>query len=131
MALYMQACGAALVAVVLILALGKQNQDMAVLLALAVCGMIGLIAMEYLEPVIDLIREMEELGMLNSSMVRILLKAAGIGVLSEIAALVCNDAGNSSLGKTVQLLGTAVILWLSVPLFTMLIELLQDILGEL
>lgn len=131
MALYMQACGAALVAVVLILALGKQNQDMAVLLALAVCGMIGLIAMEYLEPVIDLIREMEELGMLNSSMVRILLKAAGIGVLSEIAALVCNDAGNSSLGKTVQFLGTAVILWLSVPLFTMLIELLQDILGEL
>lgn len=44
--------------------------------------------------------------------------------------MVCTDAGNASLGKAVQLLGTAVILWLSLPLFKALVELLQSILGE-
>ena len=71
------------------------------------------------------------MGGLDSGTLRILLKAVGIGLVSEIAALVCADAGNSSLGKTVQLLGSAVILWLSLPLFTMLIELLQRIMGAL
>ena len=50
---------------------------------------------------------------------------------TEIANLVCKDAGNESMGKSVQLLGTAVILYLSMPLFTALIDLLQKILGEL
>lgn len=131
MTLFLQACAAVLLAVVLILAQGKQGKDMGTLLALAVCCMVSLIAMRYLEPVIDFLGELEALGNLSGSMVQILLKAAGIGIISEIAALVCSDAGNSSLGKTIQLLGTAVILWLSIPLFTMLMELLQQILGGL
>ena len=64
-------------------------------------------------------------------MVATLLKVTGIGMVTEIAALVCKDAGNESMGKSMQLLGTATILWLSMPLLTALIELLQKILGEL
>ena len=45
--------------------------------------------------------------------------------------LVCKDAGNESMGKSMQLLGSAAILYLSVPLFAALLELLQKILGEL
>lgn len=131
MTLFLQACAAVLLALILILAQGKQGKDMGMLLALAVCCMVSLIAMRYLEPVIDFLGELEALGNLSGSIVQILLKAAGIGIISEIAALVCSDAGNSSLGKTIQLLGTAVILWLSIPLFTMLMELLQQILGGL
>ena len=64
-------------------------------------------------------------------MVEILMKSTGIGIITEIANLVCKDAGNESMGKSMQLLGTAVILYLSLPLFQTLIELLQKILGEL
>jgi hypothetical protein len=45
--------------------------------------------------------------------------------------MVCADAGNASLGKVLQILASAVILWLSLPVFTALIELIQKILGEL
>ena len=64
-------------------------------------------------------------------MLGILLKAVGIGLVSEIAGLVCNDAGNGSLGKTLQMLGSAVILYLSLPIFTAMLELIREILREL
>lgn len=130
MTAFLQACAAVLLAVILILAQGK-NKEMGTLLSLGVCCMVVLIALSYLRPVIDFLGSLETLGGLDSTMVETLLKIAGIGMVSEIACLVCNDAGNSSLGKAVQLLGTAVILWLSVPLLTALVELLQTILGEL
>ena len=74
---------------------------------------------------------LEELSGLDGDMVAILLKATGIGIVAEIANLVCKDAGNESMGKSLQLLGSAVILYLSIPLFTALIDLLQKVLGEL
>lgn len=128
---FLQACGAVLLAVVLILALGSRAKDLGALLSLAVCAMVALVAMNYLKPVLDFLGRLEILGGLDSTMVATLLKVAGIGVISEIACLVCADTGNASLGKAVQLMGTAVILWLSVPLFQALLELLQSILGEL
>lgn len=131
MELFMKACGAAMLAVVVILALGNRSRDMGLLLSIAVCTMVALLALEYLRPVIEFIGELESAGALNSSMIKILLKAVGIGMISEIAALICVDSGNSSLGKTIQMLGSVVILWLSMPLFSALLELLQKILGEL
>lgn len=120
----------ALLAVILALTLGKQGQDMAVLLSIAACCMAMVVAMNYLKPVIDFLRRLEALADLNGGLVGILFKAVGIGVVSEIAGMVCADAGNSSLGKALQILASSVILWLSIPVFTALIELIQKILGE-
>jgi hypothetical protein len=47
-----------------------------------------------------------------------------------LAGLICTDAGNGALGKALQLLTGAVILWLSIPLIQALIELLSEMLGE-
>ena len=119
-----------LLAVVLGLSLGKQK-DIGVLLTMAVCCMVAMIAISYLEPVLDFLRELETLGDLQGDMLGILLKAVGIGLVSEIAGLVCTDAGNGSLGKTLQMLGSAVILYLSLPIFTAMLELIREILREL
>lgn len=131
MAQYLQACGGVLLGVVLILCLGSRERELGTLLALGICVMVSLIAFCYLEPVIELLRQLEHTGGLNHDMLSILLKTAGIGLVAEIASLICADSGNASLGKAVQILGNAVILWLSVPMFTMLMELLGRILGEL
>ena len=117
-------------AVLLALSLGKQK-DIGVLLTMAVCCMVTMIAISYLEPVLDFLRELETLGDLQGDMLGILLKAVGIGLVSEIAGLVCTDAGNGSLGKTLQMLGSAVILYLSLPIFTAMLELIREILREL
>lgn len=130
MTLFLQACAGVLLAVILSLTMGS-GKGMATLLTLAVCSMVGLIAMEYLQPVIEFLNTLQNVGGLDSELLKLLLKAAGIGMTTELACLVCNDSGNASMGKAVQILGAAVILWLSLPLLTAFMELLRGILGEL
>ena len=126
MALYWKAVAAVLLAVVLILTL--RRQEMGMLLGLAVCMMVMALAMTYLKPVLELVDTLKALGNLDGELISVLMKAVGIGLVTEVAVLVCNDSGNGSMGKALQLLGTMVMLWLSVPLFTALLELIQEIL---
>lgn len=129
MGLYWKAAAGVLLGAVLILALRKQ--EMGLLLGMAVCVMVLLAAAAYLEPVMALLRSLEELGDLDGELVAVLMKAVGIAVVTEIAGMICADSGNASAGKALQLLGTAVILWLSTPLFTALLELIREILEGL
>lgn len=129
MGLYWKAAAGVLLAVVLILMLGRQ--EMGTLLRIAVCAMAACAAIGYLEPVMELLDSLEALGELDGEMLTILLKAVGIGLVTEIACMVCADSGNSALGKALQLLGTAVILWLSLPLFTALLDLIREMLEKL
>lgn len=129
MELYWKAAGAAMLAVVMILML--RRQEFGVLLALAVCAMVAIAAMDYLRPVKELLDTLREMGELDDGLILILLKAVGIGLLTEMASMVCTDSGNGSLGKALQLLGTAVILWMSIPLFTALLELIREIMVKL
>ena len=129
MALYLKCAGAALVGVVLVLTLGRKEMGMA--LSAAVCAMIALAAAQYLEPVLEHLRRLEELGGLDGAMIAILLKCVGIGLITEIAGMICTDSGNASLAKALQLLGTAAVLWLAVPLFDGLLTLIQEILEGL
>lgn len=130
MELFFKAAAAAMVTAVLTLVLSKQEKDYALLLTMAGCALGALVLLQFLEPVLDFVHQLQTLGDLNGDMLHILLKAVGTGLVAEIAGMVCCDAGNASLGKTIQLLGAAVILWLSIPVFQLLLELMQRILGE-
>lgn len=128
MDIFFKASAGVLVTTVLCLALSKQTKDLSVLLVISVCCMVVTAAITYLEPVVNFFGTLQTMGNLDSDMMRILFKAVGIGFLAEITALICTDAGNAALGKALKLLASAVILWISLPLFTGLIELVEDIL---
>ncbi len=130
MTAFWQVLGGVLIAVVLALVLHQQGKDMALILSIAMCCMVLIAAMAYLKPVIAFIRELQSIGRLDSDMVRIMLKAVGIGLTAEIASLICTDAGNGALGKTVQILASAVILWLGLPLMQALMDMIQQMMGE-
>ena len=106
-----------LVASVLGLTLAKQNKEITVLLTIGVCCMVVIAGIAFLKPVLDLLRQLESIGNLNSEIVQILFKVVGIGLVSEIASLICSDAGNASLGKALQMMGSMVILWMAIPAF--------------
>lgn len=130
MAGFLQAAAAVLLAVILSLSLGKQGKDLSVVLTIAVCCMVAAAAAAYMEPVLDFLEKLEALGDLNGELVGSLFKVVGIGIVTELSAMVCADAGNGSMGKALQFLGTAVILWLSIPIFEALLELIQGILVD-
>ncbi len=127
---FWQVIGGVLIAVVLILVLCQKGKDMALVLSVIMCCMVLLAALAYLKPVMDFVRELQGIGKLDGETTGIMLKAVGIGLTGEIAALICADAGNGALGKTVQIMTSAVILWLSLPLMQALMELIQQMMGE-
>lgn len=128
---YLKAIAAVFITVVFYLVLEKQNKDIALLLTLAACCVLFLVAASFLKPVMAFFQRLQTLGGLDSDMLLIILKSVGLGLLSEITMLICTDVGNAALGKAVQIGATAVILWLSLPLFTSLIELVTQILGTI
>ena len=129
MALYLRAAAAVLI--VLVLGQAVSQKDISLLLSMLAAVMTGMMMLHYLEPVLNFLRELRQLGDLQGNMLEILLKILGIGILTEITQMVCRDSGNTSLGQAMQLLGTAVILWLSLPIFDALLKIIQKILGEI
>jgi len=128
MSSFLQVIGGVMIAVVLGLSLSKQGKDFGLLLGIGVCAMVIVVAAQFFEPVIDFMEKLRVLGGLESETVTTILKAVGIGIVAEIADLICCDSGNGAMGKAVQILAGAVILWLSLPVMSALIELVEQVL---
>ena len=128
MDIFFKATAGILVALILYLVLLKQGKDYSVLLTLFVCCCVSVVAMSYFENIVDLLRNLQTKGQIDSQMFRIILRAVGIGILAEITSTICADAGNAALGKTIQFLSSVIVLWMSIPIFESLISLVEEIL---
>lgn len=122
---------AVLLAVILALVLDKQQKDLGALLTIAVCTMTGLVMVSYLWPVVDFLFELEKAGNIQGGFLGTLLKAVGVGLTAELAGQICADAGKASMGKALQMLGSAAILSISMPVFRAMLSMIQQILGGL
>lgn len=131
MNLFLQTAAGVLLAVILSLVLSRQSKDWALGLTIAACCMVLATAMRYLEPVITFVQTLQSQAGLDSQSFEILLKAVGIGLIGEVAGLICQDSGNAALGKGLQILTTVAVVCLSLPLMESLLGLVQKILGEL
>ena len=127
---YLRFAAAALIGLILVLVVGRQSRDLGMLLSLAVCVLLALGAMEFLEPVMELLNELKRLGELDGGAVGILLRCAGIGMISELAGLLCADAGEGAMGKALQICANAAILWLSLPLLRQVLTMIGEVLAK-
>lgn len=129
MEIILKAVSGILITVVLYHAISNQGKDISILLVIAVCCMVISAAFSYIRPVLEFFDQLRMTSMLNTQLLNILIKAVGIGLLAEVTSLICKDMGNEALGKSLQILASATILWLSLPLFTKLLDLLETVLG--
>lgn len=129
MDIFIKASAVVLVTVVMCLTLSKHGKDYSVILVICVSCMIAIAAMGYIQDILAFIDRLVNAGNLNKDLIGILFKAVGIGLLTEITSMICVDSGNSTLAKSIQLMSSAVILWLCIPLFTQLLDLVEEVLG--
>ena len=129
MQILLRCAAGAFLAVILILTLRDRSKEIALVLSVLTCCLIAFCAMELLRPVVDFLKRLQQFGAVNGEMTAILLKTVGIGLLGEICALVCKDSGNEALSKALQMVACAAVLYLSLPLYEALLDLLEGILG--
>ena len=88
-----------------------------------------LAAAELIAPVLSFLGTLQKLAGLDDAVMAPLLKTVGIGLLTQAACAVCQDAGQSSLAKTVELCGTFLAVYVSLPLAEAVLELLRKLIG--
>ncbi len=131
MEIYLKSIGGVFIALMLCLALGNRGKEFTVLLALTACAMVMIAGLTYFSAVLDFFGQLQSLIGLDNDLLTVLLKAVGVGLIGEIAGLICTDAGQASLSKAVQILTTAIILWISLPLYSQILKLVEELLSGL
>ena len=129
MSIFWKTAAGILTAIILWINLNQSNKDTSVLMTLAVCAMTMMAAASFLQPVVSFVDKIQDVGKLDAGLVSTVLKVVGVGIITEIAALICKDAGNESMGKALQFVSAGVVLWISIPVFEKLLALLDKILG--
>lgn len=125
---FLKLAAGVLIALVLYITVLKQSQHIATIIGIVACVMVAAAAMNYLEPVIEFFRQLQSIANIDTEIISILLRCAGIGILTEIISFICADGGNAALGKTLQMAGSIIVLWISLPLFAKLLGLVEEML---
>ena len=119
-----------LVAVIFATVLKKHCSDISVLLGLSAGILIGIFFLRALKPVTDFIDELRDLSGLDPELLEPVIKCLGIGFLSQISVNVCKDSGQSAIGKMIEISGSVLCLYISIPLFRNVLSLLSTLGGE-
>jgi len=126
-----KAIGGALVAAVLGLVIGKRMPDISAVLSMCVCCMLMVAALSFIQPVVGFIRQLGALTELDGEIFGILMKSVALSLVSRLATMLCNDAGNSALGKGIEIVTLCAVLWIAIPLFSGLLELISGIMEQI
>ena len=129
MDVFLKVSAGVLLSVILWVVLSRQGKDYGLLLSLLVCSMVMLAAVTYLRELIAFMERLAGIARLQQGVLKILLKVVGIGLVTQVVDMVCQDAGNQSLGKTLRFLSTSVILWIALPLLQEMLTMIETLLG--
>ena len=128
---YWKAAAIVILTVILGLAIEKKEKDISVILSMTACAVLAAAALKFCRPIIDFLWQLQDYISDMTEGIRILFKVVGITLVSEITGNICSDSGNGALGNVFKLVGSAVILYISLPMFQIFMEMIQDLLGEL
>lgn len=78
--------------------------------------------------VITLLKGIANKTSINSQFILLLLKITGIAILTEFAVSICKDSGESALGTKIDIGGKIMIISISIPIITSLLETVLKIL---
>lgn len=126
---FLQATVVGMIAVIFTALLKKNNKELAVLLSLAACVIIALVLVELAEPLVSFFTKLQNLAGLDNGLMEPLIKTVGVGILTQICASVCSDAGENAIGKLIEICGGILALYVALPLLEAVIEMVQSMSG--
>lgn len=119
------AAAVCLIAAILSALLRKNGSELAILLSLAAVLSVSILLSDAAGRIIAFIRQMIQLGGLESELFTPLLKTVAIALVSRISSEICRDAGEGALGTMVEIAGSFGAILVSMPLFEAAWDMLQ------
>ncbi len=116
-----------ILAVIFATVLKKYCGELSILLSIVATLIIGMFFLRMFQPVLSFVEELRELTGLDRGLLEPVLKCLGIGLLSQICINVCTDAGQTAIGKMIQVSGCILCLYVSLPLFRGVLSLIGSL----
>ena len=120
--------GIGFIAVIISIILKQYKPEYAIYVSLIAGALILLMSMDKLSGIIDLLNNLASKTQINNQFLTILIKITGIAFLSEFAVSVCKDAGEAAIASKVELGSKVIIIAISIPIISALLETVLKIL---
>ena len=120
--------GIGLTALIVIIILKQYRPEFAVYISIIAGVFILLLSLSQISGVINLLRDLSSKANINSVFLGIILKITGIAILTEFAVSICQDSGESSIANKVDIGGKVIIITISLPIISSLLETILKVL---
>ena len=120
--------GIALVALVIIIMLKQYRPEYAIFISILTGILILFLVMDRLTGIINLIESIKSKFSINTQFIALLIKITGIAFLSEFAVSICKDSGEATIASKVELGAKIIIISMSIPIISSLLEIILKIL---
>lgn len=77
--------------------------------------------------IINLLTNLSKKAGINAEYLSILLKITGVAILTEFAVSICQDAGENAIAKKMDFGGKVIIISISIPIISALLEVIMKI----
>lgn len=120
--------GVGLIALIIIIILKQYKPEFTVYVSIIAGTIILFMVMDKLTSVVGLLTNLTSRTGTGSTFLKILLKITGIAILTEFAVSICKDSGETAIASKIDLGGKIIIISISIPIITALLELLIQVL---
>ena len=120
--------GIGIVALIIIIILKQYKPEFAIYVSILAGIFILLLSLSQISSVINLLKDLASKANINSEFLEIILKITGIAILTEFAVSICQDSGESSIANKIDIGGKVIIITISLPIISTLLETILKIL---
>lgn len=120
--------GIGLVALVIAIILKQYRPEYAIYVSIIAGVLILFLVMEKLSGIINLLKSISDKTYINKQFLGILLKITGIAIATEFAVSICADAGEKAIASKIEIGSKVIIIAMSIPIISSLLELVIEIL---
>ena len=120
--------GIGLLALIIIVILKQYKPEFAIYVSMIAGVLILVLSIQKLTGIINLLQSLANKTYINKSFLSILLKITGIAFITEFAVSICSDAGEKAIASKIEIGSKVIIIAMSIPIITSLLELVIEIL---
>ncbi len=118
-----------IIALIIIIILKQYKPEFSVYVSIIAGIIIIFLIMDKLYGIINLLLNISNKTGTGSEFIGILLKITGIAILTEFAVSICKDSGENAIASKIDLGGKIIIISISIPIITALLEMLLTMLS--
>ena len=120
--------GVGLIALIILIIVRQYKPEFTIYISIAAGAIIIFMTLDKLSAIINILNSLSKKSGLNAEYLAILLKITGIAILTEFAVSICKDSGETAIANKIDFGGKVIIISMSVPIISALLELIINIL---